>query len=141
MLTTYNRILKPAYNDDFFNDLVSRKYYGNNFATTPAVNIIENNDEFMIEVAAAGLSKKDFKIDVNNDLLSISAEHKEDKKERKQNYTRREFNYESFSRSFKLNEDIDQSKIKASHTDGILTIHLPKKEESVKQGPRNIEIG
>ena len=83
MLTTYNKILKPAYHDDFFNDLVSRRYYGNNFATSPAVNIIEENDEFRIEVAAAGLSKKDIKIDLNDNVLSISAEHTEKKKKRK----------------------------------------------------------
>lgn len=141
MLAKYNRYYTPAFSDDFFNDLVGRRYYGKGYGSVPAVNIVEENEGFRIDVAAAGLSKKDFNINIENDVLTISAERKEEKKESKKNYTRREFNYGSFSRSFQLNEDIDQESIKAQHENGVLSIHLPKKEESVKPGPRAIEIG
>ena len=140
MLVKYNKCNVPAYRDDFFNDFVSRRYYGHGFGHTPAVNIIEEDQEFRIDVAAAGLAKKDFKINVEDDILTISAERKEEKKERKNNYARREFNYGSFSRSFSLGESIDQDSIKAEHQDGVLTIHLPKKEEALKPAPKEIEI-
>ena len=140
MLAKYRNCYSPAYRDDFFNDLVSQRYYGRGFASTPAVNIIEENDGFRIEVAAAGLSRKDFKIHMEDNVLTVSAEKEQDKKEKKNHYTRREFNYASFSRSFKMDESIDQEGVKAEHRDGILMIHLPKKEESVKQGPKSIEI-
>jgi HSP20 family protein len=140
MLANYNKCYVPTYRDDFFNDFVSSRFYGSGYASTPAVNIIEENDEFRIDVAAAGLSKNDFKIDLDADVLTISTEKKEDKKEAKDNYTRREFNFTSFSRSFKLNDTIDQEQIKAEQVDGILTIHLAKKEESVKPGPKSIDI-
>lgn len=140
MLAKYNKCYVPTYRDDFFNDFVSSRYYGSGYASTPAVNIIEDTDEYKIEVAAAGLSKKDFKIDLDGDLLTISSERKEDKKENNEKFARREFNYSSFSRSFRLNDSIDQDQIKAEHADGVLTIKLPKKEEALKRGPINIEI-
>ena len=140
MLAKYNKFYVPAYRDDFFNDFVSSRYYGRNYANSPAVNISEENDAFRIEVAAAGLSKKDFKIDLENDLLTISSDRKEDKKESKNRYTRREFNYSSFSRSFQLTDTIDQEAINAQMEDGILKIVLPKKESEVKPGPKSIEI-
>lgn len=140
MIAKYRNCYSPAYRDDFFNDLVSQKYYGRGFASTPAVNIIEENDGFRIDVAAAGLSKDDFKIHLEDDVLTVSAAKDQDKKDTQSNYTRREFNYTSFSRSFQLDESIDQENVKAEHKDGILKIHLPKREESVKQGPKSIEI-
>lgn len=140
MLAKYNRCYTPAYRDDFFNDFVSGRYYGRGYASTPAVNISEENDEFRIEVAAPGLAKGDFRIDLNNDVLTVSSERKDEKREKKENYTRREFNFSSFSRSFKLTDAVDQDQINAVHVDGVLTIHLPKKEETVKAGPKSIEI-
>lgn len=140
MLAKYNKFYAPTYRDDFFNDFVSSRYYGRGYASTPAVNIKEENDEFRIDVAAAGLSKSDFKISIDSDILTISAERNESENEKNENYTRREFNFTSFSRSFQLNDSIDQDQIVADHKDGVLTIHLPKKKESVKPGPKNIEI-
>ncbi len=141
MLVKYNKCDSPAYRDDFFNDMVSQRYYGRGFASVPAVNIIEENDSFRIDVAAAGLSKKDFRINVENDLLTVSAEKNENEKEdRKDLYTRREFNYTNFSRSFRLDETIDKEGIKAKHADGILTIRLPKKETAIEKGPKQIDI-
>lgn len=140
MIAKYRNCYSPAYRDDFFNDMVSQKYYGRGFASTPAVNIIEENDGFRIDVAAAGLSKDDFKIHLEDDVLTVSASKEQDKKDEQDKYTRREFNYTSFSRSFQLDESIDQENVKAEHVDGILKIRLPKREESLKQGPKSIEI-
>ncbi len=140
MLVKYNKCNAPVYKDDFFNDFVSRRYYGSGYGSSPAVNIIEEADAFIIDVAAAGLSKDDFKIELADDVLTISSDKKEDKKSESNNYTRREFYYGSFTRSFRMNDSIDREAIRAEHIDGILRIHLPKLEEAKKTGPRSIDI-
>ena len=98
----------------------------------PAVNIKEENDKFVLELAAPGMKKDDFKINLDNYQLTISAETKSEKKEKEDSYTRREFVYNSFSRSFTLPKTIDIDKIKADYRNGILDIVLPKKEEETK---------
>jgi HSP20 family protein len=100
--------------------------------TIPAVNIIENKDDYLISLAVPGMKKEDFKIDVEGNFLTISCE-KEEKKEIKHN--RREFNYSSFSRSFNLPEEVNKEKIDAHYEDGVLKLNLPKKEEVKKQQP------
>lgn len=95
----------------------------------PAVNIQENEKQFIIEVAVPGMKKDDFKINLDNQVLTISKEEKEQKEEKKDNYTRREFVYNSFSRSFRLPKTILVDKIKADYKDGILLIALPKDEK------------
>lgn len=140
MLAKYNSIFSPTYNDDFFNNHVSRRYYGNDYACKPAANIIEKNDEFMIELAAAGWSKEDLHIHIEKDILTISADRNEDEQESQEQYSRREFNFSTFSRSFKLDERIDQERIHADYVNGILNVHLPLKEQEVQKGPRSIDI-
>ncbi len=98
----------------------------------PAVNIKEENDKFVLEMAAPGMKKDDFQINLDNYQLTISSEKKEEKKEKEDNYTRREFLYSSFSRSFTLPKTVDIEKIKADYKNGILNIVLPKKEEETK---------
>ncbi len=98
----------------------------------PAVNIKEEKDKFTLEMAAPGMKKDDFQINLDNYQLTISSEKKEEKKEKDDNYTRREFVYSSFSRSFTLPKSIDIEKIKADYKNGILSIILPKKEEETK---------
>ncbi len=98
----------------------------------PAVNIKEEKDKFTLEMAAPGMKKDDFQINLDNYQLTISSEKKEEKKEKDDNYTRREFVYSSFSRSFTLPKSIDIEKIKADYKNGILSILLPKKEEEAK---------
>lgn len=108
----------------------------------PAVNVSEKKDMYCIEVAAPGLKKEDFKISMEDDVLTISA-HKEEKKEEKDkedNYTRREFNYSSFTRSFTLPEDVDADKISAKYTDGVLNMCVPKKPEMQKKSSKEIKI-
>lgn len=140
MIVKYKNCGVPAFGDDFFNEFVSNRYYGNGFGNNPAVNIMEEENEFTIELAAAGLSKKDFKIRVEDDVLSISTEKNEHKKNKEHNYARREFYYGSFNQSFKIGESVNQQEITAEYSDGILTVHLPKKEETLKQEPKKIEI-
>lgn len=103
-----------------------------NSGDIPAVNIKEENDKFVMEMAAPGLKKEDFHINLDNYQLTVSSEAKEKKEEEKDNYTRREFLYTSFSRSFTLPKSIDAEKIKADYKNGVLSITLPKKEEEAK---------
>jgi len=105
----------------------------------PSVNIIENENDFVLELAAPGKTKEDFKINLENQLLTISSEVKEEKEETKKNYTRREFVFNSFSRSFTLPKNIIHDKVAADYKDGILRITLPKKEEAKLS--REITIG
>ena len=137
-----NRETVPSFIDEFFGkDWMDSIFSDRPGISTPAVNVKETDNEFMIEVAAPGLDKKDFKVDVDNNVLSISSE-KEFKDEEKQDsrYMRREFGYASFSRSFSLPEAVDAEKIKAKHKDGILMITIPKKEEAKRKPPKQIEI-
>jgi HSP20 family protein len=92
----------------------------------PAVNIQEDDKQFIIEMAAPGLKKEDFKINLEDHVLTISKEAEEKKEEAKENYTRKEFVYSSFSRSFRLPKTILENKIKADYQDGVLNIGLPK---------------
>ncbi|MGZ4033408.1 MAG: Hsp20/alpha crystallin family protein [Bacteroidia bacterium] len=106
----------------------------------PDANIIENGKDFKIELAAPGLERKDFHVEVNNGILTISAEKKEEKKEENENYKRREFSYNSFSRSFTLPENSVQDKIDAKYENGILHLTLPKKEVTVLKPAKQIKV-
>ena len=141
MLARINRSYVPAYWDDFFNDNFFNQLNSRNCNwNSPAVNISEDDNGYTIEVAAPGIPRKEFNIEIENDVLTISTEKKESKEEQKQNFLRREFNYRSFKRSFELPESINQEQIKATHVDGILTLSLPKKKEEVQKAPRHIEV-
>jgi len=128
--------------EDIFNrDLPS--VFTSNFntgITLPKVNIKETADAFMVEMAVPGLKKSDFKIDLENQELSISTEVKEEKEQKEENYTRREFGYSSFKRTFTLPESVNEDQIKANYNDGILSVLLPKKEEAKQKPPRSIKI-
>ncbi|NAY93403.1 Hsp20 family protein [Muricauda sp. JGD-17] len=128
--------------DNFFSsDLPS--VFTSNFntgMTLPKVNIRETADAFWVEMAVPGMKKSDFHIDLDNQLLSISTELKQEEESKEENYTRREFGYSSFKRTFTLPESVDDSKINASYNDGILNIHLPKKEEAKQKPARTIKI-
>ncbi len=105
----------------------------------PAVNIVENENGFRLEVAAPGLKKEDFKINLVNNVLTISTQKEQKTEETTEKYTRKEFSFSSFRRAFTLPNTVDGEKIGASYTDGVLNITLPKKEEA-KKTPRLIEI-
>tara|TARA_R110001632_G_scaffold84909_2_gene186895 strand:+ start:468 stop:944 length:477 start_codon:yes stop_codon:yes gene_type:complete len=128
--------------DDIFNrDLPS--VFTSNFNTgmsVPKVNIKETADAFMVEVAVPGLKKSDFKLDLDNQVLTISTESKEENEHKEENYTRREFGYSSFKRTFTLPDSVNDEKINANYTDGILSVLLPKKEEAKQKPARSIKI-
>ena len=139
MLARINRSYVPAYWDDFFNDNFFNQLNGKNCnGHSPAVNVYEDDKGYTIEVAAPGTSRKDFNLEVENDVLTISTERKESKEDKKGNFLRREFGYRSFRRSFELPESVDQEKIHATHDAGILILSLPKKEEVFHNAPRQI---
>lgn len=108
--------------------------------TLPAVNIKENPEEFFLEIAVPGMKKSDFNIDVEHKILSISSENKEEHEQKEETYTRREFGYSSFKRTFTLPDTIESDKISAKYNDGILTVHLPKREEAKEKPAKRISV-
>ncbi|MCX7985777.1 MAG: Hsp20/alpha crystallin family protein [Bacteroidales bacterium] len=141
MLALRNINTLPSLVEEFFNNEFPFSWVRNwNTSSVPAVNIAETKDEYRIEVAAPGLDKDDFKVNVENDTLTISANKEVKKEEKDETYTRREFSYTSFCRSFNLPDTVDGEKIKAEHKNGVLTIYVPKKEEVRKKLSREIKI-
>ena len=133
---------------NFFNDFLNRDWYdwnNQNYSLTnttiPSVNIKETLDEFEVEMAAPGMAKDDFKIELNNNVLSISSE-KESENETKEgkNVTRREFSYQSFSRSFTLPAIVETDRISAKYENGILQVKIPKKEEAKPKPLKQIKV-
>ena len=134
----------PSIWDNFFNRDVFN--WGNNFANSgnsmPSVNIKETAESFEVELAAPGMEKKDFKVELDGNTLSISSE-KQDQYEEKEGetYTRKEFNYQSFYRTFHLPKDVvDAEKIRAKYENGLLYLSIPKKEEAKQKPVRLINI-
>lgn len=107
---------------------------------TPKVNIKETNEEFMVEMAAPGMKRDDFQIELDNDILVISAEVENQNEENNKSYTRKEFSYESFRRTFHLPNSVEADKIKAMYEDGLLRLVIPKKEEAKRRPPKTIKI-
>lgn len=131
----------PSLVDEFFGkDLLGNMFDGYTGVNMPAVNIAEGKEDFRIDVAAPGLEKKDFKIDLDHNVLTISSEKKDEKEEKLEKYMRREFSYSSFKRSFTLPDTAQLDKISANHKDGILQITIPKKEEAKVKPPRQIAV-
>ncbi|WP_276482251.1 Hsp20/alpha crystallin family protein [Paraflavitalea pollutisoli] len=123
----------PAIWDDFFrpwNDLFPNGFSPLKSATIPAVNITDAKDEYKLSLAAPGLKKSDFNIDIDGNMLTISCEKEENKEEKDGHHTRKEYSYQSFSRSFTIPDEVVKDKIEASYDDGILKVALPKKEEA-----------
>jgi len=134
----------PSLFDRFFeNDIFnwSNRNFSSTNTTLPSVNIKESNEEFEVEVAAPGLTKNDFKIDLKHDVLTVSSEKEvENETKGEQEFSLREFSYQSFSRSFSLPNSADIEKIGAKYENGILRIIIPKKEDSRPKPPRRIAI-
>ena len=134
----------PALFDDFFKPW--NEWFGNEenlwrrVLTVPQVNITENKDEYMVSLAAPGMKKDDFKIDVNGNMLTISSEKEENKEEKDKKFTRREYSYSSFSRSFTLPDEVNKEKIEARYEDGVLKLSLPRKEEVKKNLTKSISV-
>ena len=127
--------------DDIFNRGMSDMTTNNLPTTVPSVNITDNNDQVMLEVAAPGMDKKDFNISLDKDQLTISVEKEASSEEKEEGkWTRKEFSYTSFKRSFHLGENIKTDAIEANYENGILKLVLPKKEASKEKLPKSIEV-
>lgn len=131
LMPGFNDIFESFFNDSFLSDrMISR---------VPAANISETTDNFHIELAAPGLRKEDFKLSLEQNVLSISAEQHQESTDQQKNYNKREFSYNSFVRSFTLPDSVNDSNIEAEYADGILKINIAKKEEA-KSVRRQIEV-
>jgi HSP20 family protein len=137
--TITRRNFRPFYmpsifNDDFFPVL------SNSTSSMPAVNIREDDKNYVLDLAVPGIDKKDLKIDINEDVLTISSETKTESEESKDGYKRKEFSYSEFCRSFYIPENVNREKIEANYKDGVLSVSLPKQEEEKNKITRKIEI-
>src|SRR6185503_2526716 len=122
LLPGFSDVFDSIFNDTFFNDrMVTR---------VPAVNISESEQNYHVELAAPGLKKEDFKLNLERNVLNISVEQSANHEDTRKNYSKREFSYSSFVRSFTLPESADDSQINATYTDGILRIDIAKREEA-----------
>ncbi|MGF7138044.1 Hsp20/alpha crystallin family protein [Roseimarinus sediminis] len=134
----------PTFFDRFFNDELM-DWGSRNFSSTntsiPAVNVKEDDTKYAIEVAAPGMKKEDFNVKLENDVLTISSEQKNETEDKQEGYSRKEFSYQAFQRSFTLPEGhVDSDNISARYSDGILYIELPKREEVKPRPPKMIDI-
>ncbi len=135
----------PRLFDDFFTrDLFDWGFqnFSDIHSSLPNVNIMETDDAFEVEMAAPGMDKKDFNIELDNGVLKISAQKKSENSDKKENkIIRQEYNYQSFQRTFHLSKNVvDESKVEAAYQDGLLKILVPKKEEAKALPPRTIQI-
>ena len=133
----------PTLFDDFFKPW--NEWYGNSglwgrVLEVPAVNITEEKGQYLVSLAAPGMKKDDFRIDVDGNMLTISSQQEEEKEETEKRFTRREYSYSSFSRSFTLPDEINKEKIEAKYEEGILKVSLPRKEEAKKLTAKNIAV-
>jgi HSP20 family protein len=131
--------------DDFFSRDLWNWGQNNNSSTNttiPLVNVKENNDNFEVEMAAPGMNKDDFKVELDGNLLTIISEkNQENEVKEGERYSRREFSYQSFQRSFQLpKEVVDAEKIEAKYENGVLRLVIPKKEEAKPRPPKTIQI-
>ena len=131
LLPGFNDVFDSIFNDTFFGDRMITR--------VPAVNISESENNYHVELAAPGLKKEDFKLNLERNQLSISVEQSAEQQDTQKNFSKREYSYNSFVRSFTLPDSADHSQIEASYTDGILRIDIAKREEA-KAVRRQIEI-
>jgi HSP20 family protein len=133
----------PSLFDDFFkpwNEWFDNGGLWGRTMTVPAVNITENKDEYLVSIAVPGMKRDDFKVDIEGNILTISCEKEETKEEKEKRFTRKEYNYSSFSRSFTLPEEVNREKVEAKYEDGILKLALPRKEEARKPSAKQIAV-
>lgn len=132
----------PSWFDEFLGNSFGNEFVSNfnTGLTLPAVNVLDSDNEFIVEMAVPGLNKSDFDINIDNSLLSIGVHREAKQDERIENYTIREFGYSSFKRTFTIPKSVDIDKISATYNDGIMKVLLPKREEAKKKPIKNIKI-
>ena len=133
------RGLVPSINNVFDSIFTDNFFAGPDTAMVPSVNIAETADQYHIELAAPGLNKEDFKVNLERKMLTIAVQKEQPEESEHKNYSRKEFSYNAFTRSFTLPESADENHIQARYTNGILYINIPKKEEA-KMLKRQISI-
>jgi len=136
--TITRRSYRPFYMPNFFDD--DFPTFSERSNTMPAVNIREDEKKYFLELAIPGNDKNNLKIDINEDVLTISSEIKNETEENKDGYKRKEFSYSSFCRSFYIPENVNRDKIEANYKDGVLNVGLPKQEEEKNKITRQIKI-
>lgn len=146
VLTKQNRSFWPKMMQDFFGtenpfDWDEKFWFPEKSVELPSTNVIENDGHFKLELSAPGFDKKDFKIDVQDGVLSISAENKNETEEKRENYRKREFSYNSIRRSFALPENVKEEGIDAKYENGILKLVLPKKMIEAEKAKKEISVG
>ena len=137
--TITRRSFRPFYLSNLFDDTFFPAVQSSS-NSVPAVNIKVDEKNYHLELAVPGMDKKDLKIDINEDVLTISSESKDENEEDRDGYKRKEFSYSSFARTFYIPENINRDKIEAGYKDGILTVSLPKQEEEKSKLTRQIDI-
>ena len=140
LLNNFPTVFDDFLNRDIFNWGLTN--FSDTNTTIPAVNIKETKDDYVVEVAAPGMTKKDFKVQLEGNILTISSEKTNESEQRGgERYTIREFSYQSFSRTFNLQKDVlDTERIQAKYEDGVLHLQIPKKEHAKQKQPKLIEI-
>lgn len=136
-------ISKRSFNPFYMSDLFDEDFFpvlSNRTNSMPAVNIREDEKNYILELAIPGMNKEDLKIDINEDVLTISSETKKESEDDRDGYKRKEFSYSSFCRSFYIPENVNRDKIEANYKDGILSIGLPKQEEDKNKLARQVKI-
>ena len=140
LLNNFPTLFDDFLNRDFFNWGLTN--YSDTNTSIPSVNIKESSDNYEVEVAAPGMTKEDFNVELEGNTLTISSEKQSENDQTNDfRYTAKEFSYQSFSRTFTLQKDVvDTEKIRATYENGLLNLTIPKKEEARQKGPRRIEI-
>jgi HSP20 family protein len=128
------------FNNQLLNNPLMNNELWNNQLNEPALNIKETDKAFEVELAAPGYSKKDFEINVDEGCLNILAENSHSEEEKENNYTRKEFSYNSFEKRLQLPDSVKEEDVKATYKDGVLRFNLAKKEEAKARKPKKIEI-
>ena len=136
-------ITRRSYRPFYMPDLFENNFFSglsHNTSSMPAVNIREDEKQYALDLAVPGIEKNKLKVDINEDVLTISSETKNEHEEKEDGYERKEFSYTSFCRSFYIPENVNRDKIEAKYKDGVLTIGLPKQEEEKNKITREVKI-
>jgi HSP20 family protein len=137
--TITRRSFRPFYMPSLFDDDFLPGFSGRS-SSMPAVNIREDEKNYILDLAVPGINKNDLKIDINEYVLTISSETKNESEESREGYKRKEFSYSSFCRSFYIPENVNRDKIEANYKDGVLRVGLPKQEEEKNKITRQVKI-